>query len=308
MMLWDCTAGNSRINWQVGRDMEGSRRGHGLIQAPSQHFPGTTQKIQLFSSPGYGMDNLRFKSRLWPYFCLLQTPRPSLGLIQPHNWWTPVFFPKGPSGWGVKLITCLHLVLRFKNEWSSTSSTLYVIVMCTGTSSPFYLSRFAVVWLRYEPWILNTNIEHYCCVSLFGKMWSCEHGGRMRGCNWSKQRIIWIVKLLVCNTRFDSTVPVLAVCTWWLTWLPWLLFFSGCVRSIWLCYCSHQIVIWHTLLCFVFKEVTPLAATPVWSCHIEAGLRILLAGMQTPDTLIHICWQISLRLRPFRMLVNFLVC
>jgi hypothetical protein len=62
-------------------------------------------------------------------------------------------FPGGQVAGGIKLTTCLHLVLRVKNEWSSTSSTLYAVVMCTGTSSPLYLSRFAVIWLRYEPWI-----------------------------------------------------------------------------------------------------------------------------------------------------------
>ena len=36
------------------------------------------------------------------------------------------------------------------------------LIGCTGISSPFYPSRFAVIWLRYEPWMLNTNIEHYC--------------------------------------------------------------------------------------------------------------------------------------------------
>jgi len=108
---------------------------------------------------------------------------------------------RGSIGWGLKLTTFLHLVLRVKNEWSFTSSTLYGIVTCTGISSPFYLPQFAVIWLRYEPWILNKSIEHYCCISLFGKMWSCEHGGRMGGHNWSKQRISLILKLLVCNTN-----------------------------------------------------------------------------------------------------------
>lgn len=97
---------------------------------------------------------------------------------------------------------------------------------------------------------------------------------------------------------------MLAACTWWLTWVIWLPLFSGRVRSVQLCFGSHQII-GHTPLCFIVEHVSPLAATPVRSSHVEAGLRILPAGMQTRDTLVHICWQISLGLRPFRMLGNY---
>jgi len=88
-------------------------------------------------------------------FVFPKSPRSALGPIQPRNRWM-----LWSSGWGVKLTPCLHLVLRLKNGCSFTSSTLYAFFMCTAISSPFYLSRLAVIWLRYEPWILNTSIEH----------------------------------------------------------------------------------------------------------------------------------------------------
>ena len=115
----------SRINWQVGRDLEGSSHGHGLIQVPSQHFLGATQKPNCFSH----------QTMVWticgsnPGCChISKTPRPALGPNQPHNRWTPVFFPRVSRAWVVKLTICLHLVLRVKNEWSYSSSALYASV------------------------------------------------------------------------------------------------------------------------------------------------------------------------------------
>ena len=77
----------------------------------------------------------------------------------------------------------------------------YMLLSCVQGHHHLFTSRFAVIWLRYEPWILNTSIEHYCCISLFGKMWSCEYGGWIKGHNWSKHWISRILKLLASNTN-----------------------------------------------------------------------------------------------------------
>jgi hypothetical protein len=196
-------AQNGGINWQFGRDLEGSRRGHDCIYVPSQHFSGATQHSNCCSHIAMGWTIWGSNPGCDHIFVFPKMSRLALGPTQPPIQRTPMFFHRGSSGWGVNLTTCLHLVLRVKNEWSSTSSTLYAFVMCTWTSS-FYLSWFKVVWLKYELWILNTSIEHYCCVSLYGKMWSCEYGGRMGGHNWSKQRITRVLKLLFCNTNVQT--------------------------------------------------------------------------------------------------------
>jgi hypothetical protein len=52
--------------------------------------------------------------------------RPTLGPNQPPMQWLPCALSLGISGQGVKLITHLHLVPRWKNEWSYTSTPQYV--------------------------------------------------------------------------------------------------------------------------------------------------------------------------------------
>lgn len=41
-------------------------------------------------------------------------------------------FPWRYSGWGLKLATHLHLVLRLKGEWSYTSTPLHSFMVCQG--------------------------------------------------------------------------------------------------------------------------------------------------------------------------------
>jgi hypothetical protein len=71
------------------------------------------------SNPGRGSEffsSLPRPDRLWNPPSLLS-----------NGYWG--FFPRGQSGWGLKLNTNLHLVPRSKNAWSYTSTPHYVFML-----------------------------------------------------------------------------------------------------------------------------------------------------------------------------------
>ena len=125
----------SREQWDKLTSWKGyERKGrdHGLTQVPSRHFPRVTQKSNCFSHQATVWTICGSNPGCGHIFIFSKTSGSTLGPTQPHNRWTSVFFPRGSCGWGVNLTPCHHLVLRVKNEWSFTSSTLYAFVMCTG--------------------------------------------------------------------------------------------------------------------------------------------------------------------------------
>ena len=113
--------------------MEGIWKEAGVIVALLRYHPGIFLKLHknptcLVTRLWYEQSAVQIQA-VAIFFVSFKTSGSALGPIQPQNRWTPVFFPRGSSGWGVKLTPCLRLVLRVKNEWNCTSSTLCAFVM-----------------------------------------------------------------------------------------------------------------------------------------------------------------------------------
>ena len=76
---------------------------------------------------------IKKKKALWP--------------MQPPIWWVPELFPQGKSGWGVRLVTYLHLVPRGKNG-------------CIHISSAVCAMAYIRVDLTFKNW-LSISIDEF---------------------------------------------------------------------------------------------------------------------------------------------------
>jgi hypothetical protein len=72
------------------------------------------------------------------FFSSPEMSRRPLGPRETPIAWVPLRLPWGQSGWGVKLIAYLHLVLRLRMRGGYTSSPPFTFMMCTGITLPCF--------------------------------------------------------------------------------------------------------------------------------------------------------------------------
>jgi hypothetical protein len=118
------------------------------IELPNPDRPARSQSLHRLSYPGSS-------SSYW-FFLFTTASRTAVGPTQPHIQWVPRVLSLGVKRPEFELTAHLHLVPRWKYEWSYTSTPQYALLLLSSSSSSslefrlcYIDSRVSLVFPKY---------------------------------------------------------------------------------------------------------------------------------------------------------------